>query len=238
LAVGFINTLGGGGSSLIYPLLIFMGFSPHEAIGTARPAYLMQGFFGWLGFKSKKFNIFPFNVYVALAATAGSVIGAYLSLEVPPLIMKKIIAAVITMVTVYILFSQKTKPGSLRRNISYKPGKIFVNLIIFFLLGIYSGFIQTGLGFLILISLVIINRINITRANSIKAMVILLSGIPSLIIFAQAGMVHWKEAFFLATGTAVGAWLTSRWSVKANQKLVKIIIGGLTIFMAVKLWIS
>jgi len=237
-AVGFVNTLGGGGSSLIYPLLIFFGFSPHEAIGTARPGFLMQGFFGWLGFKSKKLHLFPFNLYVALAATGGSVLGAHLSLQVPPGLMKKIIALVIASVTVYILAGERLNVKKNVASNTFKTGKLRLNLFVFFILGVYSGFIQTGIGFMIILTLMLINRMNVTAANSVKAMVILLSGIPSLIIFAKAGMVHWKEGIVLASGTASGAWFTSRWSVGADERKVKAIVGLLAVLMAVKLWIS
>ncbi len=239
IIVGFVNTLGGGGSSLIYPLLIFSGMSPHEAIGTARPAFLLQGFSGWLGFLSKKLNLFPFNLYVGIAALLGSIIGARISLQVPPEIMKKIIALVILMVTMYILFGKKMNNTIIRpQGKRFRPRNLPLNLLVFFLLGIYSGFIQTGIGFLIIIALMLLNKMNLTAANSVKALVILLAGIPALIIFARAGMIHWKEAGFLAAGTALGSWWTSRWSVEANEDTVKKIVAVIAILMAIKLLVT
>jgi len=235
LAAGFINTVAGGGSALIYPLLIFAGLTPHQAIGTARPAFLMQGLAAWWGFKSKKVHLFPFNLYVALAAAAGSIIGARLSLAVPPETLKKIIALVIAAVTVYVL---SAKPVSARSEAPVFPRgrKLALNLAVFFLLGIYSGFIQTGLGYMIIAALMVLNGMNLTQANSVKALVILVSGIPSLWIFARAGMVRWPEAAALAAGMAAGSWLTSRWSVDADERLVRRITGVLALLMALKLW--
>jgi len=237
LVAGFINTIAGGGSALIYPLLIFAGLSPHQAIGTARPAFLMQGLAAWLGFKSKKIHLFPFNLYVAIAAAAGSTIGARLSLAVPPEMLKKIIALVIAGVTLYVLLA---KPVSPRPGQSVIPSgkRLWLNILVFFLLGIYSGFIQTGLGYMIIIALMLLNGMNLTQANSIKALVILVSGIPSLLIFAKAGMVKWLEALILAAGMALGSWITSRWSVEADEKKVKRITGALALLMALKLWWS
>ena len=236
LAAGFINTIAGGGSSLIYPLLIFSGLSPHEAIGTARPAFLMQGVAGWLGFKSKKVHLFPFNLYVALAAAAGSIIGAHLSLSVPPEILKKIIAAVIAAVTLYVLRARPVRTqGAFTGKIQGK--KLWLNLAVFFLLGIYSGFIQTGLGYMIIVALMLLDGMNLTQANSVKALVIMLSGIPALLIFARAGMVRLPEAAVLAAGMGLGAWVTSRWSVKADERKVRMLTAVLAVLIAIKLWL-
>jgi len=235
LLAGFINTLGGGGSAFIYPLLIFGGLSPHEAVGTARPAFLMQGLAGWWGFKSENIHVFPFNLYVSLSAAAGSVLGAMWSLAVPPLMFKKIIAVVIAFTTLYTLF--RFKPAS--RAALFRPAgekKMILNILVFFLLGIYSGFIQTGLGYLIIITLITLNGMNLTQANSVKALVIALSGIPSLYIFAHAGMVRWFEAGLLAAGMGLGSWVTSKWSVRAGEGVVKRVTALLAVLLALKLW--
>jgi len=51
---GFINTLAGGGSVVILPVLIlFFGLPPTVANGTNRIGILVQTIFSALGFKSK-----------------------------------------------------------------------------------------------------------------------------------------------------------------------------------------
>ncbi len=229
--VGVINTLGGGGSSLLYPLLIFMGFSPHQAVGTSRLAFLTQGIVGILGFKSKGFYEYPLNIRLGLIAAAGAFIGAAAGLSVNPGTYKKIIALVIALVTIAGFFHtrrpEKTTKTDPRRILTY---------ILFFFLGIYSGFIQTGLGFLILTTLLWTEHMNITRANSIKAMVVFLSGIPSLLMFSTYGQVRWHEAVLLALGTAAGSWWSSRWSTSVNEKKLKYLIALLVLFLAAKLW--
>ena len=234
LTVGMVNTLAGGGSSLLYPVLMFFGMSPHQAVGTSRLAFLFQGIFGVLGFRSKGYFLFPFNVFLGLSALTGAVSGAYLSLALPPVTYKNIIAAVILIVTVLSLFYRKNdRSPSFHRT----GGKHFwLAMAVFFILGAYSGFIQTGLGFLILISLGLINRLDIKSANSVKAMVVLLAGIPALLIYAARGDVLWKEAVAIAVGTALASWITSRWSVRKDDTVLKRIIAILIILLAVRLW--
>ena len=235
ILVGIINTIGGGGTGLLYPLLIFMGMSPHMAVGTARLSMLTQGFFGFLGFRSSGYFLYPFNLYLSLAALTGCVLGSFLSMEIPEGMYKKLIAVVITMTTLLLFFgNQKRKPGTQPR----VHGKyLFLSLIVFFVLGIYIGIVQTGIGFLMLIPLMLINRLDIHQANSVKVMVLFIASIPALIIFAMFGYVSWPAAIALAIGTSLGSYFTGKFSVRIPERKLKIFIAAMVIFLAVRLWV-
>ena len=233
MVVGGLNTLGGGGSSLLYPALIFMGFSPHQAVGTARPAFLTQGLFGALGYARRGRILWPFALWMGLAAMAGAFIGAGIGLAISPLVFKKVIATVIALVSLSVFLPRPSSSYSDRPRLS-----LTVNILLFFFLGMYSGFIQTGLGFLILIVLAGFNRLHIHTANGIKAIVIMLSGIPSLLMYAAGGYVLWHPALFLAAGTATGSFLMGYFSVQWPVRTVKIIISAMVIIMAIRLWWS
>ncbi len=231
MLVGALNTLGGGGSSILYPVLIFMGFSPHQAVGTARPAFLTQGLFGAVAYARRGRILWPFALWMGLAALAGAFIGAAVGLALPAGTFKKVIAVVVALVSLSVLLP---KPASEEGN---QPDlSLSLNLLLFFFLGMYSGFIQTGLGFLILIVLAGLNRLDIHTSNGIKAVVIMLAGIPSLLMYASGGYVLWRPALILAAGTAAGAYLTGYFSVRWPVRTVKGIISAMAVLMAVRLW--
>ena len=50
---GVINVMAGGGSSIVLPVLIFLGIDPTVANGTNRVAILFQNFFATLSFKKE-----------------------------------------------------------------------------------------------------------------------------------------------------------------------------------------
>jgi len=234
ILVGFINTLAGGGSSVLYPILIFMGMPIHTAIGTSRVGFVAQGVFSVAGFKSKGIFIFPFNLYVALSAMLGGLIGAWLSLHTPGKDLTKILAFIMLMIAILILIQAKIKKTE---SMPRTGGKwLPVSLLIYFIIGIYGGFIQAGMGFMIILAGTLVNRFNLTEANSIKALIVLIITIPTLYMFAKEGHVNWLAGFFIAGGTAIGSWLTSRWSVKVNEKYIRGIIAGIIIILAFKLW--
>ncbi len=236
LIVGFVNTLAGGGSTLMYPVLIFLGMPIHTAIGTSRVSFLAQGIFSVAGFKSKGVFLYPFNLYVALSSLFGGLIGAWISLQVSGAKMTKILVIVMIIIAFLILFQSKIKYSNLEKRIKGKS--LWVSMLIFFFIGLYGGFIQAGTGFLVIIALMLYNRLSITEANSIKGLVVLIFTIPALILYIKANHVNWAAGLILAIGTALGAWLTSRWSVSIPEKYVRGFLTFMILFLAAKLWFT
>jgi len=232
--VGFINTLAGGGSSVLYPILIFMGMPIHTAIGTSRVGFVAQGIFSMAGFKSKGIFLFPFNLYVALSAMSGGLIGAWISLHTSAKNLTRILAVIMIMIAVIMIVQSKIKAVNLPERTTGKW--LWLSFVIYFFIGMYGGFIQAGMGFMIILAGTLINRFNLAQANSIKALIVLILTIPTLYMFAVKGHVHWQAGFAIALGTALGSWLTSRWSVKVNDKYVRYIITVIIVSLAMKLW--
>ncbi len=232
--VGFINTIAGGGSSVLYPILIFMGMPIHLAIGTSRVGFVAQGIFSVAGFKSKGIFLFPFNIYAAISAAFGGVLGAWISLQVSNRNMTKILALVMLMIAVLLLIQSKLKN---KKNIIRTKDKwLFISILVYFIIGIYGGFIQAGMGFMIILAGTLINHFNLTQANSVKALIVLIITIPTLYMFYAKGFVNWQAGFAIAIGTAMGSWLTSRWSVKVNEKVIRGIISTIIVLLSIKLW--
>ena len=231
--VGFINTIAGGGSSILYPTLVFMGMPIHMAIGTSRVGFVGQGIFSLAGFKSKGIFLFPFNLYVALSATVGGILGSWLSLQVSAKNLTKFLAFVMLMIAVLIWVQSRLKKQYKQYRIQNKW--LYISIPVYFLIGLYGGFIQAGMGFLIILSGLLVNHFSLAQANSVKALIVLFITLPTLYMFYEKGFVNWEAGFAIAIGTSVGAWITSRWSVKVDEKIVRIIISGVIVVLSFKL---
>ncbi len=234
LIVGFINTLAGGGSVLIFGFLVYLGLPIHSVIGTGRLSFLAQGFFSVAGFKSKGVFLYPFNLYLGISAMFGAILGAWASLQIPDTSMKKIVAVVMLFIGVLIFIQSGIKQTDLAEKIKGKH--LLGSLIIFFIVGLYGGFVQVGTGFIVIIALMLYNRLNITQANSIKGLVILIFTVPALLFYAYDNKVDWKLGLILGLGTAIGSWITSRWSVGINEKYIRYFMVLMVVFIAFKLW--
>ncbi len=231
---GAINTIAGGGSLLTLPILIFLGLPPNIANGTNRIAILFQNIFTTAGFKSKGITTFPFSIYVGISALVGSVVGAQIAVDIKGETFNKILAIIMVVVVVYMVLKAKTKQ---LKDLERSTGKhLWLSVFLFFFVGVYGGFIQAGVGFIILLVLSSVNNFSLVKSNAIKVTVVLIYTIAAVAIFAYNDKISWKIGLVLAIGNAAGGWFSSRWSVKKGDVLVKKFLIVMVVIMAIKLW--
>jgi uncharacterized membrane protein YfcA len=233
---GIINTIAGGGSLLTLPMLIFLGLPPSIANGTNRIAILIQNFFSTAGFHSKGIKTFPLSIHLSISALFGAILGGYLGAGYfKDEIFNKILAVVMVIVVVYMIFKPKFNPLEFTERTT---GKYFwFQLIAFFFIGIYGGFIQAGTGIFILLALNSISRISLVRSNAIKAVVVIFYTLAALAVYAYHNKINYQYGLIMAIGNASGAWLASRWSVKKGDGIVRIFLIVMVTIMAIKLWV-
>ncbi len=233
-AAGFINTLAGGGSLLTLPMLIFIGLPPSVANGTNRIAIAVQTTFAVLGFKSKGVSTFPFNVYLGLSALGGALIGAQIAVDIKGEVFNRILAIIMIIVVLIIVFKPKMSIKDVEERLTGK--QLWLGIIVFFFFGIYGGFINAGLGFLILLFLHYVNKMSLVRSNATKVAVVFIYTLGALAIFILNDKIDWTVGLILSIGNATGAWFASRWSVKKGDKVIKIFLFVMVVIMATKLW--
>ena len=231
---GIINTLAGGGSLFTLPFLIFLGLPPSVANGTNRIVIVIQSLGGTLGYQSKKINTFPFPIYLGVTASIGSLIGAQIALQLDGAIFNRILAVIMLIVGLLILIRQNSLSSNLPERLT---GKYLIYAVLgFFIIGIYGGFINAGIGIVIMIFLNRLNRLSLVKTNATKVLVVMIYSTVALIFFAFNDAVNWKLGLLMALGTLFGAWWASRWSVRKGDRVIRIAM-LLTIFiMSIKLW--
>jgi uncharacterized membrane protein YfcA len=234
LVTGVINTLAGGGSLLTLPMLIFLGLPPSVANGTNRIAILIQSIVTNAGFRSKGINTYPFSIYFGISATVGAILGAQLAIEIDGELFNKILAIIMVIVVAYLVLNRKSTMEDLVERVSGKH--LWISIILFFFVGIYGGFIQAGVGFLMLLVLSGVNRFSLVKSNALKIVITGIYTVFAVIIFIINDKMNWEYGLILAFGNAVGGWFASRWSVSKGDGLVKIFLVIMVIIMAIKLW--
>lgn len=232
-AAGIINTLAGNGSAITLTLLISTGMDASAANATNRIGVLFQtvtGVFSLKKTKRTKKHIRD-SVWFVIPSTLGSVIGASLALGTPPKTLKIIIGLLMVGILINVLFNAKkwlinTDPG-----VKMKSKK---NMIWFFAVGLYAGFIQMGFGIITLSILVLIVKYSLKDANIIKIVAAAIATIPAFFIFWYSGLMDWFPGVMLAIGSSIGAWFGTRFVLthpKANEYirylLIAVIIFGI-----------
>ena len=233
-AVGFINTVAGGGSLLSLPVLIFLGLPSNLVNGTNRVAIVIQTALATAGFKSKGVSTFPFNVYLGISAFLGSIIGANIAVDVTGDAFNRILAIVMLSVIVIIIFSPKLNLVHIEERLTGKY--LWLGILVFFLFGIYGGFSNAGLGFLMMLFLHYVNRMSLLRSNATKVVEVFIYMLAALAVFVLNDLVNWKIGLILAIGNGSGAWFASRFSVKKGDGFIKVFLVIMVLIMAIRLW--
>ena len=102
-------------------------------------------------------------------------------------------------------------------------------------IGFYGGFIQVGVGFLLMASLRGFMRLSLLRVNMHKVFIVLIYTIPALFIFAWTGNVDWGLGLSLAAGSAAGAWWAAKSSVRKGERVIRAFLVLAVLIMALKL---
>ncbi|HHP7241098.1 MAG TPA: sulfite exporter TauE/SafE family protein [Cyclobacteriaceae bacterium] len=232
---GAINTVAGGGSLITLPMLIFMGLPSPIANATNRIAIFSQNIFAVTGFKSKGVFVFPYALWLGISALIGAIIGAHLAIDVSDRLFNRILSVVMILVLISII----AKPGRENNDAIEKLdlNDRIISIVIFFFIGIYGGFIQAGVGFLILAALTNVNNINLVKSNSIKVFVILFYSVSAITVFIINDQIDWLFGLVLAVGNSLGGWFMSRWSVKKGDRWIRYFLIIVVSIMAIKLWL-
>ena len=238
LTVGFlagvINTLAGGGSIFTLPVLIFLGLPPNIANGTNRIAIVVQSMSGALGYKSKGVSTFPFNIYLGISASIGAILGAQIAIDLDGLLFNKILAIVMVVIGLLILIKSKNLNLKLPERLTGKY--LIYSIIVFFFIGIYGGFINAGVGIVIMLFLNRVNHLSLIKTNATKVVIVFIYSTIALVLFAVNDSINWKLGILMAIGTSFGAWWASRWSVKKGDRVIRIAMLFTIVIMAFKLW--
>lgn len=230
---GFLNTVAGGGSLLTLPVLIFLGLPPATAAnGTNRVAVFVQNASAILGFRRKGVSDFGYSVLLTLPAIVGAWFGAQIAVETDDVIFNRVLAGIMIAVLIVTLFNPTKRWESETANLSIF--RKIIGMIVFFFVGAYGGFIQAGVGFIIIASLTLTNGFDLVRTNAIKVFVIFFYTIIALIAFIR--YVDWPLGLTLAVGNATGAWIGSHWAVDKGDKWIRVVLIVAVVGFAIRLF--
>lgn len=231
---GFLNVLAGGGSLLTLPLLIFIGLPAAEANGTNRVAIVVQNISALRSYKKNGVLSWRLALLCALPAVVGASIGAMLAVKIDEQLFRQVLALVMLLMLVITAidpvkrYHDAAKDGGVKLRWPMVCG--------FFIIGLYGGFIQAGVGFLILI-VTMMAGIDLVRGNVLKVVVILVFNIPAVMIFAWYGQVDWLLGSVLASGNAVGAMVAARMAVVKGHDWIRRVVTIVVIACAVRLFV-
>jgi hypothetical protein len=237
VGTGFIasalNVVAGGGSFLTLPLLIFLGLPTTDANATNRIGILVQNLGGVVGFHSHGVLDWRWAARASASAVLGAAVGVYLALQIGERPFRRILAVLMLALTLVSLLDPGARLAGRFRALASRRRLLALG---FFAVGIYAGFIQAGVGFLVL-ALTTLAGLDLVRGNAIKVFVILLTTIVSLLLFAAVGRIVWAPGLALAAGSLAGSLAGVRLTVVLGHAWVRFVVATIVVLLAVKLWL-
>jgi uncharacterized protein len=225
--VGFsLALIGGGGSILAVPLLLYIvGVrDPHMAIGTSALAVAANAYANLIPHARAGNVRWPAAFTFAATGVVGAFLGSSLGKVIDGHRLLVLFALLMIVIAVLMLRGRRGHSGSgyPRKHMFPRLGAVGLGA------GCLAGFFGIGGGFLIVPGLVFASGMALIEAIGTSLFCVGSFGLTAALNYASSGLVAWPIAFEFIAGGVVGGWF----GMLAANKLSKT-RGALTILFAV-----
>lgn len=217
--VGIINTIAGSGTVITYSLFMILGLPVNLANGTIRLGVIMQTLTSTLNFKRHHALDWKKGFKLALPVVVGSIVGAQIAVEINEAIFEKILAGVLLIMLFFIFYKPERWLKNQMHKIESKP--TILQVLLFFGIGLYGGFIHIGVGIFMLSVLVLNAGYDLVKANAIKVLIVFLYSPFALAVFMMNDQVHYGMGLIAAIGNVFGGYVGSRIAIRWGSNFVR-----------------
>lgn len=212
---GILNTLSGGGSLLTVPMLVALGLPAGVANGTNRIGVLLQNATATWGFYRRGVPGFAQARPLLVPVVLGAIVGAFAVTQLPDLLFQRLFG-----VAMIALLPSTLRSSRAQQQQGRQPLGSATTQAVFFLIGIYGGAIQAGVGILLVAALSRLGY-DLVLASSIKVIIALVFTVAALPIFILQGQIAWLPSLVLGFGFAAGGELGAHLAVRKGEALLR-----------------
>jgi len=229
LFAGFVNVYSGGATILTVALMIFYGIPVSAANGTNRIGVLAASSVSTYTFWKNDVISAEKALKIGFWTIPGAITGALFSINLNNEVFAKILAAIVIFIAVSLFIPNKPRESAKELN----P---FVLAVSMFAIGIYGGFIQTGVGFIQMAVFKHIGGMSLLKTNAYKMANTLIFTIPAVVVFALTDSILFDCAVVVAAGSAAGAKIGSSLAIKKGEKFIKTVMLFVLVIIAIMLF--
>lgn len=219
IVAGIANSLAGGGSFLVLPILIGLGLTPGAANATSRIGVLAHGVGATAMFVRTKSLHAGVVWRLAPVMCVGAVFGAWLATRLDDALLRPLFGAILVLWAVALLVRPGRFIAPAEAHAPTSPGALAHGFAL--AIGVYGGFLQAGVGFPLMALLVWLLGHDTLRANAAKVALVFVYTLLVMAVFAAAGQVQWREGAILAVGMVIGGAVGARVQVHVGPGLVR-----------------
>lgn len=215
---GVMNVLAGSGSLLTLPALVFLGLPSPVANGTNRVGIVVQCLIGVETYRRGGKLEWTQTGWFIAPTLVGAGIGAWIATMLNAEQMDTAIGVVMVGMLGVLLVDPKRWLKEKSRLPEGRPPWWLLG--VFFVVGIYAGFIQAGVGVMLLAALVLGAGYEMVSANAVKMLMAVVFTAGALVVFVLDHKVNWTYGAFMAVGQGLGAWLGARFAIESDRASV------------------
>jgi len=236
-----VGLLGGGGSILTTPLLVYVvGFDAKQAITASLFVVAITSIFGLIGHARAGRVIWKTGVLFGVAGMVGAFIGGQIGSRLPGIVLLVAFAIMMGVTAVAMIRGRKQVAGK-----SHGGRPIVRILIDGLVVGLVTGLVGAGGGFLVVPALVLLGGLAMPNAVATSLLVVAMKSIAGFfgyaLSFGGGSVVQWNPeiqldwpVILIVTGAAIiGALIGSRLVGLIHPDLLRKIFGWFVLVMAV-----
>ena len=225
-----LRSVAGGGSLLVFPALLAVGFPPLAANVTNSvaqwPGYLGQVVGGQEELRGQRRRM----LLTSAAGVAGSAVGCGLLLVLPDAVFDAIVPVLVLLASAMLALSPRIKrwvgtpePGA--------PDRLAALLPAVFVAAIYGGYFGGALGVILIATLSLCAHDRLVRLNALKGVLSLVIATVTVVIFAIGAPVDWTAVALLAPTTLIGGFLGAKLARRLPEAVLRwsVVILGLAV---------
>ncbi len=219
---GVLNTIAGGGTFLTFPALVLVGIPPVAANATSAVAVFPGYLGGAVGFRSE-LAVFDRQRMARLGAIAlfGAAVGSVLLLISSNDAFSVVVPFLLLAATLIFLFGDRIRAWASTHSKGVTPE----GAIGLFVVAIYGGYFNGGLGIVLLALFALWGMTDIHQMNGLKSGLSFLVSFISVLIFAAADLVVWPQAVMMMVAATIGGYAGAPLARKLPKPVVRSIIG-------------
>ena len=233
VVAGFLNVMAGGGSLLTVPIMVFMGIPGPVANGTNRIAILAQNITAVTTFFKRGYAEFRLSLTLTACALPGAVAGAMLGTQLDGVWFNRTLAIIMVGVMLIMAFDKGKKTAQQDSEPNRK--QMIWGHMLMVGVGFYGGFIQLGVGFIIMPVLHRVMGFDLVRTNMHKVFIVASYTAAALWVFASQVEIFWIVGLALALGNSIGAWIATNLQIKQGEGFIKIVLNVVLVGFIIKL---
>lgn len=233
--VGFtLGLLGGGGSILAVPLLLYVVgiHDPHVVIGSTALAVSVNAYVNLISHARARHVLWKPAIGFAIPGVVGAYVGSTLGKLAPDKELLFLFAILMIVIAIVMLKPKKQDSGQTFDQANIRWSRIIVAGL---LVGLLSGFFGIGGGFLIVPGLVFSTGMPMIMAIGTSLFAVGTFGLTTAGSYAISGMVNWWIVLMYVGGGIVGGVIGARAATKlsSKRKTLNYIFSAIIIVVAV-----